>query len=444
MWRMAKTSGRKRTGMALWGAIAMAVAVAAPDRARAEDQDAGLGRRHPPKITSFSVGSDEQLIYPTDLTNLPDEHTSVLPPAPGSNKYLFFSASSILGGSGGAVALETWDLKNFTFSGGYPPQVMTPPINFKSCDPSYNFEFDENYAAPGSVVQDPTLPPGNLIMIYEAENHCPGGANAVNQHSLYGTVGFARSSDNGKTWPSPVNSPFGGKDRYPVLKGPVPEPAGPFDGAMGNAIPSAFMDGEYLYVVYGHFAGAQSDGLLRVARAKLGVREDGQERRGAGAPTSQLSFLKWHNGAFTEPGVGGLDSGVVPAFGCVGNQGMGAIHYNDDLGLYLITFVCDTFAEDGHGAWYYSTATSLDRQDWSVPEMIRNSKFAITRPCNPNNDTGSSFDGFYPSFMSPESTAGHTKKVGRVFFLNGCDTGLPRAFASRTFEINAESERDDR
>ena len=73
---------------------------------------------------------------------------------------------------------------------------MAPPTAIDQCNPTYQTEFDGNYAAPGSVVQDPTLPPGNLIMLYEAENHCPGG---VNQQPFYATVGFARSSDNGKT-----------------------------------------------------------------------------------------------------------------------------------------------------------------------------------------------------------------------------------------------------
>ena len=44
----------------------------------------------------------------------------------------------------------------------------------RQCNAAWANTFDENFAAPGSVVQDPTLPPGNLIMVYEAENHCPG------------------------------------------------------------------------------------------------------------------------------------------------------------------------------------------------------------------------------------------------------------------------------
>jgi hypothetical protein len=57
--------------------------------------------------------------------------------------------------------------------------MMFPPFDFTHCNSAYDTEFDENYAAPGTVVQDPTRPTGNLIMLYEAENDCPGG---IHQH----------------------------------------------------------------------------------------------------------------------------------------------------------------------------------------------------------------------------------------------------------------------
>jgi hypothetical protein len=271
-------------------------------------------------------------------------------------------------------------------------------------------------------MQDPTLPPGNLMMIYEAENHCPGG---VWQFPFYVTVGFARSSDNGKTWPPPVNSAFGGPDRYPVLKLSAPEPVSePEPTAMGNGLPSAFVDGNYLYVVYSTYPGpgVTGDGKLRVARAQLG---------GSG----QLSFLKWYNGAFNQPGLGGLDSGVLPA-GCIGFQAVGQISYNDALGLYLFTFVCaNTKATPPQGAWYFSTATSLDSQNWSTPQMIENSQFPYLIPCPNSTNQAGDFDGWYPSFMSPGSPAGHTGLTGMVFFLKGCSGSLDRTFNSRVFSI---------
>jgi hypothetical protein len=408
------------------------------------------GHYHP-TITSFSVTkTDDTLNYPSTLVDIPDEHTTFIPlsgphdfsPAPGSffDTYLVFASSAIKGGTGGTVVLETSDLINFDFASnlGYADQVMAPPVPFTTCDPAYNTEFDENYSAPGTVLQNPAGRPGDFFMFYEAENHCPGGAW---QQPYYATIGFAKSSDFGRTWPSPVNSEFGGPDRHPILKGPNPEPASeptpPGPAPMGDAIPSAFLDRNYrnenyVYVTYNYGVGpgnGKSDGLVRFARAKLG-----DDHWHGDADDGQLTFMKWFNGSFSQPGIGGQDSGPVPTGACPGRQGMSSISFNDDLGLYMFIFFCDSFAEDGYGAWYYSTATSLDLQDWTPPQIIENSRSKIISPC-PKSGSGSQFDGFYPSLMSPGARAGHIRLTGKIFFMNGCDTGLPRAFTSKTFTI---------
>jgi len=399
--------------------------------------------RHHARIVSFEVGPDDALNYPNTLANLPDEHTTFLPlfhrehDAPDADDdspltYLVFGASRVGPSNAGAVVLTTTDLTNFNFATalGYAEQVFVSPVAFTTCDSVYNSEFDENYAAPGSVLQDPTRRPGNFIMLYEAENHCPGG---VWQPPFYATVGFARSFDGGRTWPAPINSEFGGRGRRVVLKGPDPEPASePVPAPEGDAIPAAFFDrserGEgYLYVSYSYYVGpgGHSDGFIRVARAKLDDDEDRDH---------PLSFKKWNNGAFSEPGIGGLDTGVLPALGCAGRQAQSSIYRDDDLRLYFLVYVCDSIASNGQAAWFYSTATSLEREDWTAPQMILNSQFSITS-CSGG---GEQFDGFYPSLMSPGAAQGHLKLTGHVFFLNGCDTGQPRAFVSRNFKINVD------
>jgi hypothetical protein len=411
-------------------------------QARQNGDVSSIHAHHARPIASFSVGPDQALIYPTDLITLPDEHTTFMPaPRPGSgtaSSYLVFAASSKRDGPAGTVVLETSNLKSFTYAAKYRSPVMWPPIKFMTCNPTYNTEFDESYSAPGSVVQDPTRPAGHLIMIYEAENHCPGGTW---QRQFYATVGFARSTDFGKTWPAPINSEFGGKDRRPVLKMPVPEPTTIETSPiyMGNATPSAFVDtnddGEhYIYAIY-LFAGQGADGYLRVARAKLD-----DDDRGIDRPDRRVTFTKWYNGAFSQPGVGGLDSGVTPARGCAGGQRNGQISYNEAIDQYLLTFVCVSLqGQPGHlkpfqAAWYYSTATSLDLQNWTTPQLIQNSQFAVTAGCA-FDGSGNSFDGWYPSFMSPNHAEGHLGETGQVFFMNGCDTGLKRKFMSRTFTI---------
>jgi len=433
------------------------VVLGGPFSARLSAQDKADVTQHP-KINSFSVGPDEALNYPGTLLSFPDEHTTFMPlgapsgfsqvPDADDHTYLVFGSSSIQGGIGGTIVLQTKDLKNFDFASaeGYTDQVMTPPLDITTCgNHFYDNEFDENYAAPGSVVPDPTLPPGQLIMIYEAENHCPGG---VWQVPFYATVALAQSSDNGRTWPGPVNSEFGGPDRHPVLKGADPEPPseptppGPAD--MGDAIPSALVDRNgwnetYLYVVYTYSEGpgGHDDGQIRIARAKFGDDDQDGDWWGSDGAHRRLTFLKWFNGAFSERGIGGLDSGVVPASpDCVGRH-MPDLSYNEDLGLYLLIFICNRDPDDGTAAWYYSTATSLDLQDWTEPQMIVNSRSSTTIPCD-TPSPGTQFNGLHPSFMSPGAAGGHTKLTGRAFFLKGCVSGFPRAFTSRTFTITTE------
>jgi len=277
------------------------------------------------------------------------------------------------------------------------------------------------------VVQDPTT--GNFLMIYEAENHCPGDAN---QFPFYASIGFASSTDQGKTWPEYGSSGYG-PNRYPALQVPGPEPTSePTPRNYGDAIPSAYVDtvngSSYLYVAYsdtGTPNGPAVDGVIRVARAQLG---------GSGP----LNFEKWYQGAFGQPGIGGPDTGVVPSPGCAGRQAQPEISRNDTYGVYMMTFVCviSVSGVQTQGSWYYSTATSLASQNWTTPQLIANSQFSITDPCTGTGNNGAQFDGWYPSMVSPGSPSGHTTATGYVFFLNGCDGGSPRVFSSRTFTIS--------
>lgn len=390
----------------------------------------GLSLRVAPAIAAFTVTTpDDTLVYPNNsavyphLNYWPDEPTSFLPNATGG--FLVFSSSDVVrvaGTHSGAVVLETTDLVHFNFAAGYNSPVLSPPQFFWQCDPVTDTEFDENYAGPGTVLQDPTLPAGNLIMLYEAENHCPGG---VFQGDYYATVGFARSPDGGKTWPLPINGPQGGPTRHPVLQCQAPQPT-TLHTALGNAIPTGFVDRDasgdyYLYTVYEYYSGGISqppyDGLLRIARAKLG--------------SDPVIFSKWYHGAFSQPGIAGLDSSPLPGLGCTGGRQVnGQITYLDNLGLYLMTFGC---VSDTQGGWYYALATSLDLQDWTAPRLIAGSQFPVATPC-PGQTWGQAFDGWYSTFMSPAAAEGHLMLTGKVFFMNGCNVDV-RTFTSRSFSI---------
>jgi hypothetical protein len=191
---------------------------------------------------------DTPLTYSSALTTLPDEHLTFIPAPPSAlngDQYTVFGASAVIGQAGGAVLLQTTqhdNYRSFSLPPERPATLMSAPVAFGQCNPTYDSEFDENYVGPGSVFQDPSRPAGNYIMIYEAENHCPGGSN---QFAYFATIGFARSDDYGLTWPKP-----GAARRRPILAIPTSEPTAVGSPAMGDAIPSAFVTPTHIYVVY--------------------------------------------------------------------------------------------------------------------------------------------------------------------------------------------------
>jgi len=385
----------------------------------------------------IAIGADTPLEYPSGLANLPNGYTSFLPASTGASSYLVFASSTTATAADnvtGAIVLETTDLMRFTLANGFGSSssgglVFVPPSSYcNSADAvSGSGVFDQNYAAPGSVLQDPTLPQGNLIMVYQAGLYCyPGGSNLY----PFASVGLARSANGGKTWPA-----SGTPDRYAIVQVAGSRPSVTLGGA-GDASPSAFVDdvapGNFLYVVYQNLGAVtaaaltSNDGFLRIARAKLGQ-------------TGPLTFGKWDHGTWSQPGIGGTDSAITPQLGCrqPGYQHDGQISYVESQRLYLLTFVCATQevgAIRGEAAWYYSTATSLESQDWSAPAPIPGTSGPV------EVDTGafsSLFNGWYPSFLSPGTAPGHLGRTGLVFYGQGGDRGLFRhAMLSRTFAIH--------
>jgi len=428
----------------------------------------GFSSPTPAAGIAVTVGRELILAHPHGLDTLSDEHTTIFPPhaLDSNSEFVFFAASRTADAtSTGAVVLQSTLAPNviwnpLRFADGYGTKEVLFSLNpFTKCNTTFDPTFDLNYAAPGSVLRDPTLPRGNLLMLYEAENHCAG---ATYEFPFYATVGFVRSSDFGKTWPAPVDGEFGSSTRYPVLKVPVPQPATqPLTQAMGNAIPSAFVDdvntsgGTYVYVTYLYYAGPvglqgpggvtdpRGDGKVRVARALLNGNHT-------------LTFMKWYQGGFTQPGIGGLDTAVVspstpPLGGCPGFQSgaqvQSQITYNEPLKRYVLTFVCISLTstyQQTAAAWYYATATSLALEDWSTPHRIpgtlgpvhQKGQTAGVDSCGPQSGGGSAYNGWYPSFMSTGTAAGHTSKYGYAFFMDGCDGGIPRLFKARPFEID--------
>ncbi|MBV1704282.1 MAG: hypothetical protein KGI57_09565 [Hyphomicrobiales bacterium] len=407
---------------------------------------------------TFSVSGDQALSYPASIQYLPDEHVTVLPAAgPAAARAVdaprdFFVAMSNRVGAahwGDAFVLRSSDFRHFDFAPGFGDArrghaVFWPahPAGGSCAHPGVT-HFDEQYAAPGSVVQDPTLPPGNLIMVYEAEIHCPQSSKGM--AAGWVSIGIARSADGGRSWPPPVAQKGYegdwleyGDGRYAGVTLPGAPPKKAFDAFYGDALPSAFVDDRdptgqfYLYVAYQFTGapGAEADARIHVARAWLGDRSGHRE-------SGQLHFFKWRAGGWTQKGRGGSEDGASPPCGASYGEGGPQIAYDDALRRYVMTFVCTTYVcpspgkcEATEDSLFFATATSLAKQDWSPARKIERSTYRrVNRP-----DGGWIVDGGYPSFVSPGCKPGHLGLTGSVFLLKGDPLG-DRRFVSRSFAI---------
>jgi hypothetical protein len=404
---------------------------------------------------SFSVSADRALIYPNTFHYLPDEHTSILPVPgqPGLHNFFVVMVNQV--GSqwhGGTFVLQSSNLTNLFLAPGFGKpdhgQAVFWGPHSGTCDYSTVTHFDEQYAGPGSVMQDPTLPPGNLIMVYEAEIHCPKASNGA--VAGWTSVGIARSSDGGKTWPLPIAQPGYEKDwleygngRYAGITIPGTPPTTVYNQFYADGLPSAFIDdmdpsGDYyIYVPYKFTGspGTNADAKIHIARAKIGDHSGHRE-------TGKLQFRKWYKGGWTQEGRGGLEDGIGDKCAPIYGEGGAQIEYNDALGRYMMTFSCTTIVcpggkcEPSIFSLFYSTAMSLADQDWTTPKLIENSTYPYEpdRRAKGHNDV----DGGYPSFMSPGCEPGHLGLSGTVFFMKGDGLG-ERSFASRTFTIKSTS-----
>ena len=450
------------------------------------------------------IGSNGSLINNSaGLGPVPDEHSSVFAPGMlGTNQdYVFFLATGTAGhgeigvtalsggsgpGKGGQWTLSTPAADGYgNYSGGFG-QVFNPAMKGSVCpvvadgNPAHQDQtFDLHYASAGSVMIDPTGPPGSLLMIYEGTNACIGsaGGSTVTNTNDYISLAVATSLDYGKTWPTyrgsstfsfvPLpgvnatqgpNMPMGATGanvcmgnncattppasygRYAVITPPTSlaflMAAGqPLTAKVGEQEIAGFVDdvssasNPYVYA---------TSGQLRIGRAQLN------------GGTALLNFKKWDGTGFTSTGIGGVEPSIIPT-GAFQNceapaqtQFGASISYVEDTQQYLLVFVCTSgndpaLGPNGPGtqgaAWFWSTSTDLsDPTKWSAPQEIAGSwsAFDLSGSCQ-------SYNGWYPTLMSLGKKPAHLSTSGHIFYLWGCQgggtPGPGRQFASRQFTI---------
>jgi hypothetical protein len=227
----------------------------------------------------------------------------------------------------------------------------------KVLGPGARGEFDNGYAGISGIYKDPS---GVLYGFYHAEDQedmplIPG----TTIPGFYARIAVASSRDAGKTWQKlgPVVSSAKPKD-YIAYSGQADR---------GAAEPGVLVDteGRYLYLYYDDHARVGGRGVqISVARADL--------RAGPPLPGA---FRKYRNGAFSDPGIGGMDDVVIS--GQRFNAGDAMLPHpvrSAYLGCYLMIFNIDAYREwqDGQpptqSGFYF--ASSKDAIHWSDPRVL--------------------------------------------------------------------------
>ncbi len=433
-------------------------------------------------------------INQSGFPGISDEHQTIFPPNAlnGNTGHMFFLATrSQKAVDTGLVVLQSpptgpdssgkWTLGPVKGYGFYPAlnsygQVFLAPVPHDACpkvssaskqDPT----FDLNYAAPGSVVLDPTNP-GGLLMIYEGSNTCVGfdegpGTNPQ-QGGVYITTGVATSDDYGKSWPvyrsnflnppglpgqnsaagpeAPlgafgygvcmgdfcpyVSIPPANYGRYPVLSPTFPlsdlmKVGRPLPFTVADSEPAAFVDDavqpQYIYVVHDDAPGNPFIIYDPNGPPMRPPFPDGRwsdlaiARAQLNGGTAPLSFKKWNGRAYASAGMGGSENQLLPD-GDFGNcadvsqlRHAGSISYVEEAQQYLLLFVCDSQGEPlpGHSPGGPKGAAWF----WSTSSDLSNP--ALWSAPQPVAGTWSvlgsdgTFNGWYPSLMSLNKPNGH-------------------------------------
>ena len=156
-------------------------------------------------------------------------------------------------------------------------------------------QFDNGYAGITGVYRRAD---GVLYAVYYAEDH--EGMPKLSHGGIpgfYASQALALSMDNGRSW----------KQLGQVITSSKPKEwvayPGQADRGAGESGTVVTPDGQWLYVYYTDHSRVNNRGVqVCLARCRLGD-----------ATPSPGSFFKYHNGAFGQPGIGGLDTPVVSA-----------------------------------------------------------------------------------------------------------------------------------
>ncbi len=289
---------------------------------------------------NISLGTPEQVfsLGQFGLKGIPDMHSPVLRQPDGSY-HVFMTGRLDDAAYLSNVLFSTRDFLEYVPVVGnstHASSVFDPSCTDlnESCLGGY----DAGYAGADFVY--PASDGKDLLMLYHGAT---ANRKDAGQLSSISVVGLARSTDGGISW----------QREGAVVSGPDPVPPAGAQGVFGTVEPGAIISGGYVYAFYSYFPspGSPDEGgpQIQVARSPLA------------SDASAGSWEKYYNGSFSQPGLGGRGSQVVPsASGCT-RPAQPWPAYSSYAGKYLLFFIC----QEG---WFFST--SADLVNWTEPERF--------------------------------------------------------------------------
>lgn len=255
--------------------------------------------------------------------------------------------------------------------------------------------FDRDYAGSTAVMQASNGT--DLLMIYHGEDNSCGDGNTK------AGIGLARSSDGGQTWTREGQ----------IITSPQMPADCSFEGFKGAGNPTVLLsaDGDYFYMYYMEWVSTRPD-EISLARAP---------RSSDGAPGT---WVKFHNGDFSQPGLGGLSDAVIhrPSE-TAGYAGVPNVTYNMSLGRYLAVVV-------GHDGFYH--ASSIDGTDWTTPSRFFSAPTLTAWPLL--NDGDSWY--YYPTLITPQKVLDDFSTTsGYLYYAHGVKNRSPHYMVRRAFQL---------
>jgi hypothetical protein len=328
------------------------------------------------------------------LFNVPDMHTAVLQ-RPDKSFLLWITGN--VGPSAGSVArLSTTDFLHYE-NAGPGTATRAEPVMVPSCRadaqrvarpvPSCLQNPDADYVGANFVMS--TGNGQDLVMFYEAGNKSIGD-KTIGHGWEYNVTARARSTDNGVTW----------KREDVILSGADPKPTERTDLTQpGISEPGAIVANGYIYMFYQYVPNLSSapdaPSAIQMARAPL---------EGGGAAGT---WMKYDQGSFSQPGVGGSGSPIVGTGGSSGCTRPVEVWpaFSTYLNAYVLTFLCNE-------GWFFSTSTDLVA--WTAPVNFMPMK--MWQPCQP-------MDWNYV-LVTPGSQAGVIGRTGYVLYAHTDRRGM--------------------